>query len=352
MQVKRKLPVTRYYGSKRKLIKKIWEVLEELDIQFNSILDIFGGSGIFSYYSKCNDKDVTYNDIFKFNYYIGKALLSNPSNPINSDKILNLLNERDGVLYKNTIRENYRDIYFLDEENHLIDIVVQNINLEFQNEFEKACAYYVLFQTCLIKRPFNLFHRKNLSLRTNHTKSNFGNKVTWEKGFQELFFQFANELKEVQFNNGKINNITNFSALNCNIKADLVYIDPPYFNSDNSHVSYHSRYHFLEGLANYNELDNFISLVKNNKEILINHSKEFENRLNFCDDLRSLLSKHIDSVIVISYRDMGYPSITEIKHILSEFKPIENIQIANLGEYSYALNRSRVKANEYLIIGL
>ena len=142
-----------------------------------------------------------------------------------------------------------------------------------------------------------------------------------------------------------------FSALNCDIKADLVYIDPPYFNIKGSHLSYHSRYHFLEGLTNYNELANFISLEKNNKEICINQSMEFESKTNFCNDMKELISKHINSIIVISYRNMGYPSIEEIKNILSEFKPLKDIYIVNLGEYSYALNRSRTKANEYLIIG-
>lgn len=351
MYIERKLPVTRYYGSKRKLIKKIWQVFDELNIQFDSVLDVFGGSGIFSYYSKCNNKDVTYNDIFKFNCYIGKALLENPLTEINSDRILNLLNERVDFNYKNKIEYNYKDIYFLDEENHLIDVIVQNINNDISDEFEKASAFYILFQACLIKRPFNLFHRKNLSLRTNHTVSNFGNKITWEKSFHELFRQFLNELNEVQFNNSRINNITNFAASKCNVEADLVYIDPPYFNSNGSHLSYHSRYHFLEGLVHYDNLEEFISLQKNNKEICINHSNEFENKLNFCVDLRNLISMHINSIIVISYRNMGYPSIEEIKNILSEFKPEEGISVINLGEYSYALNRSRTKANEYLIIG-
>ena len=351
MYIERKLPVTRYYGSKRKLVKKIWQVFDELNIQFDSVLDIFGGTGIFSYYSKCNGKDVTYNDIFKFNCYIGKALLTNPSTMLNSDKILDLLNEREGFVYKDTIEYNYKDIYFLDEENHLIDIVVQNIDMDLDDEFEKASAYYILFQTCLIKRPFNLFHRKNLSLRTNHTVSSFGNKVTWEKSFHELFKQFLDELKDLQFNNGRNNSITNLPALNSETKADLIYIDPPYFNSKGSHLSYHSRYHFLEGLANYNEIENFISLEKNNKEIRINNLIEFENKLSFCNDLRELISKHSNSVMVISNRNMVYPSIEEIKNILSGFKSEESIHVINLGEYSYALNRSRIKANEFLIIG-
>ena len=41
-----RLPVTRYYGSKRKLVDKIWEALQEQQVQFNSVLDVFGGTGI------------------------------------------------------------------------------------------------------------------------------------------------------------------------------------------------------------------------------------------------------------------------------------------------------------------
>ena len=38
------LPVTRYYGSKRRLLDKIWEALAVNQIEFNSVLDLFGGT--------------------------------------------------------------------------------------------------------------------------------------------------------------------------------------------------------------------------------------------------------------------------------------------------------------------
>ena len=41
-----KLPVTRYYGSKRKLVDKIWAILEQEGVEFDSFLDLFGGTGI------------------------------------------------------------------------------------------------------------------------------------------------------------------------------------------------------------------------------------------------------------------------------------------------------------------
>lgn len=344
------LPITRYYGSKRKLVKKIWDVFDELDLKFDSVLDVFGGSAIFSYYAKKMNKSVIYNDIFRFNYLIGKALIENKRTTITQEQIVNLLSPKTNGIYRQIVNCNYKDIYFTDVENKLIDIVIQNIE-KLENEFDKASAYYVLFQTCLIKRPFNIFHRKNLSLRINHVNSNFGNKKTWEKTFEELFIKFHMELKHFQFDNLKNNICVNSSALNCNSTADLVYIDPPYFNEKGTHVSYHSRYHFLEGLSNYDKLESNISLQKNNKEIIINKINEFEDRKTFLDDLTRLINKHINSIIAISYRNNGFPSIDEIADLLKSQMYGCKVDIIDLGDYSYALNRNNLGKKEYLIIG-
>jgi len=344
------LPVTRYYGSKRKLVQKIWTVFEDLNLDFNSVLDVFGGSAIFSYYAKTKNKSVIYNDIFRFNYLIGRALIDNINSTITQDQIVNLLKPKENEKYRNVIYDNYKDIYFTDEENKLIDIVIQNIE-KLENEHDKASAYYVLFQTCLIKRPFNIFHRKNLSLRLNHVNSNFGNKKTWEKSFEELFLKFHLELKQFQFESQKENICINSSALNCSYSADLVYIDPPYFNENGTHVSYHSRYHFLEGLSNYDNLESNISLQKNNKEIIINKTAEFEDKKTFCNDLADLVEKHNNSIIAISYRNHGYPSIDDISQILKTHMINCKVEIIDLGDYSYALNRSNLGKKEFLIIG-
>lgn len=192
-----KLPVTRYYGSKRKLVEKIWNTLEENNLHFNSVLDLFGGTGIFSYYAKVKNKRVIYNDIFEFNCCIAKALMGTPQGIFTEEIALGLLERKRNVNYQDIIERNYQGIYYTNEENRTIDTVVQNINL--LDDIIQPSAYYLLFQACLIKRPFNLFHRKNLNLRTNYTNSNFGNKVTWEKGFEELFKLFTKELNQFQF---------------------------------------------------------------------------------------------------------------------------------------------------------
>ena len=341
-----KLPVTRYYGSKRKLVEVIWKEIEDLDIEFNSVLDLFGGSAIFSYFAKLKGKSVIYNDIFKFNELNAKALIENDTNPLSLDEALSLLNPKSDKVYKTIIHDNFDDIYYTTEENKVIDIAVQNIQ-ELSDQ-KKAAAFYFLFQSCLTKRPYNLFHRKNLNLRINYTGGSFGNKVTWERSFDELFRKFHTELSEFTFSNVQKNIALNYSALNCPAEAQLVYIDPPYFRTT-GHVTYHSKYHFLEGLANYDEIIRSINHDKKHKELLINKSAEFEDKKNFLSDMDKLIERHAGSNIVISYRSNGIPSIHDIETLLRKYK--ENVVIKNLGKYTYALNRNNLNNFEYLIIG-
>jgi adenine-specific DNA-methyltransferase len=341
-----KLPITRYYGSKRKLVELIWSELETLDLQFDTVLDIFGGSGIFSYFSKLKGKSVYYNDIFSFNYIIGKALIQNEINLLTDEDVDSLLTMDPTVNYKKTVAENFYDIYFTAEENTQLDIVVQNIQRLVPEK--KDSAYYILFQSCLIKRPYNLFHRKNLNLRTNFNGGGFGNKVTWERPFEELFNKFNKELNEFVFCNGRENFSLNTSALECEVRADLVYIDPPYFKT-NSHVPYHSKYHFLEGLANYDLIPDKIDLTKKHKEIMINKSTEFESKLTFLQDLGMLFQNHQNSILVVSYRSNGVPTIEQIELLMKQYK--ERVISISLKKYNYVLNSKGSENYEFLIIG-
>lgn len=340
------LPVTRYYGSKRKLVEKIWGVLQERHVEFDSFLDVFGGTGIMSYNMANHGKEVIYNDIFAFNCKIAEALLSTPRGTLSSQEALMLLNPVNGREYHHYIEDIFSGIYYTDEEDRMIDTVVQNIMHLPQQQ--QASAYYVLFQSCLIKRPFNLFHRRNLNLRENHVESNFGNYVTWEKSFEILFKQFADELNQFQFQQVPNVAIVNHTALECPNVADMVYIDTPYFNKKSGAVSYHARYHFLEGLVFYNDIPAHVNYDKLNREIQIHKNPEFESRTNYLHDLNELLSHYPDSIIVMSYTSEGYPSIEELETQLRRHK--QHVEVIYFGKYNFALNRSNQNRQEVLFL--
>jgi len=126
---------------------------------------------------KKNGKQVFYNDSLKFNYYVGLAIIENSNIILEESDVDFILQKHIGIKYPTFIYDNFHDIYFTDEENKWLDIIITNIS-QINNKFKQALAYYALFQSCIIKRPYNLFHRKNLYIRTAEVKRSFGNKKT------------------------------------------------------------------------------------------------------------------------------------------------------------------------------
>lgn len=338
-----KIPSTRYQGSKAKLVNWIWDAIKDLD--FSCILDVFGGTGVVGYYLKQKNKEVHYNDYLKSNYYIGLSLIENNNATLTEQEIEKVLIRKQDYDYKSFISEEFRDIYYTNEENQWLDVVVQNIE-QIINIYKKALLYNALFQACLVKRPFNLFHRKNLYLRFADVKRTFGNKATWDKPFKDHFLEFVAEVNSLVYDNNKKNRAYNEDVFDIEGEFDLVYIDPPYTSSKAVSVDYLNFYHFLEGLVNYNNWKNLIDYRTKNKSFRRKYNTwndKFEIRSAF----RKLFEKFRKSIIVVSYRLDGIPSIQEIKDDLSEFK--KNIRIYFLQNYKYVLSNSRT--SEVLLIG-
>ncbi len=175
-------------------------------------------------------------------------------------KILNLYQQKIQILViKTFIHDTFKDIYYLDEENEWLDIVIQNLN-RIENEYKKSMLLWSVFQSAISKRPYNLFHRKNLYVRTSDVKRNFGNKTTWDKPFEEHFKQFIKEINNSIFNNQRENKSFCSDVFDLNINADLVYIDTPYIPTKGSLTYYRDFYHFLDGLSNYENWEDKIRL--------------------------------------------------------------------------------------------
>jgi adenine-specific DNA-methyltransferase len=355
-----KFPTTRFQGSKRKILPWIAESLEGLD--YHSVLDAFGGTASVSYLFKRMGKSVTYNDVLKFNYFIGKAIIENDNITLSGQEIKQLLNfER--LEEKKIIQNTFEGYYYTREENKWLDQIIENINhynFEVKNcndlKTKRSVAYYALFQSCLIKRPFNLFHRKNLNIRLKEVHRSFGNKTSWERSFEEYFLKYVNEANSLVFENGSSCFSINSSVFDIDLssrKYDLVYLDPPYIKrGKNETADYLKCYHFLEGISRYDEWLELIDEETINKrfrrDFLMNEFTIHNVNLSF----GKMIEKFSDSIIVVSYKYGGIPSIDEIVQLLKHYK---NKVYVKSKHYKYALNRQNgnKKLNrEYLIIGV
>lgn len=349
-KIKSMLPSTRYQGSKRQISPWIYENLKNLD--FDTVLDGFGGTGSVSYLFKLMGKKVTFNDILLSNYQTGVAVIENNGVMLSEEDIEYLLHE-NGFDYPSFIQENFGNIYYLDGENKWLDIVIHNIYVlseKYEGDLLKkkqALAFHILFQVCLAKRPYNLFHRKNLYMRTSDVERTFGNKATWDTPFEDHFLNFVNEINECIFSNGKTNKALNLDVFDVEGDFDLVYIDTPYISREGVGVDYLEFYHFLEGIVNYPTWKDMIDYGSKHRRI--KHDKPIwcdKNRIHTAFD--ELFKKFQNSILVVSYRSDGIPSISELERLLERYKG--EVKEVRYKEYKYVLSNNR--SEECLLIGL
>jgi adenine-specific DNA-methyltransferase len=345
-------PSTRYQGSKRRLLPWLYEIFKQ--VEFDTVLDAFGGSGSASYLFKSMGKTVYYNDILKSNYQTGVALIEN-DNAVLDEADIDFLLRKPYQEYSTFIADTFRDVYYYSEENNWLDMIVFNIKMlssAYRGELlrkKRALAFHSLFQACLSKRPFNLFHRKNLYLRDANVIRTFGNKKTWDVDFSVAFRKFALETSSKVFSNKKANKAYCNDVMHLRKNNyDLVYLDPPYQRPTEIHPKdYFSMYHFLEGLVDY---DNWASRVDVSKKHKPLHTKLTKlDNLSPLERIDKILEKFHCSTIAISYGTPGVPTVAELKSLLKKYK--KNVEVFDT-EFSYKLNKKNgSKLREILVLG-
>ena len=338
-----KFPSTRYLGSKQKYADWIWHCIQY--IPFETALDAFGGTGRIAHLLKQEGKTVTYNDILKFNSIIGRALIENNKEKITQKDLTFILQKHADILYPDFIEKTFSEIYFTDEENRWLDMVITNIR-HIENEYKQAVAYFALFQSCIIKRPYNLFHRKNLYVRLQDVERSFGNKTTWDTPFVTHYKNFIEEANNAVFSNEKANISLNFNVFDLPNNYDLVYIDTPYISDKGIGVDYLDFYHFLEGIVNYDNWTDLIDEKSKHKRLKLNGS-DWTNPQKIEHSFERLINQFRNSTLVISYRSDGVPSIDKIVSSLEASN--KSVTIYESRVMKYVL--STKKSTEVLIIG-
>ncbi len=339
-----RFPSTRYQGSKAKLVDWIWEQIADLD--FVTCLDAFGGTGAVAFRLKQEGKQVTYNDLLRFNYHIGRALIENEAISLSPEELDWVLQRHPGISYPRFVQETFGDIYFTHEENAWIDQTVTNIR-QLHDDYKFAIGFFALCQACIVKRPYNLFHRKNLYIRLAEVPRSFGNKATWDRPFEDWFRDFVAEANGAVFANGQGNRAVNHDALEVPGEYELVYVDTPYISSRGLAVDYLSFYHFLQGLAEYDEWAKHMDTRSKHRAFRRRHS-EWTDAPRIRGAFDRLFHRFRDSIIVVLYRSDGIPSEDELASVLGRYKT--HVRVEHFGPYKYVLSTNS-GSNEILLVG-
>lgn len=321
-------PQTRYMGSKSKLLPKIWEIVSQL--QFNSAIDLFSGSGIVGYLLKSQGKTVIANDYMVMAATAAKATIEN-SNVLLSESDLNGLLERN-FKSDDFVERTFEGLYFTREENQFIDTVRSNIKL-LQEPYKRALATTALIRACVKKRPRGIF--TFVGNRYDDGRSDL------RKNIQQQFTEAAEVLNRAVFSNGKNNLAFNEDALELKIpEVDLVYIDPPYYSpySDNEYVR---RYHFVEGLARDWR---GVEIQQNTlTKKFRSYPTPFSSRLGAKDAFDTLFRRFANSVLVVSYSSNSEPNLHEMTSLLAKYK--RHVDVVPI-EYKYSFGNQRSKVGE------
>ncbi|MBV1917478.1 MAG: DNA adenine methylase [Sphingomonadaceae bacterium] len=340
-------PSTRYQGSKRKLLPFIYRVCE--GYEFESVLDLYSGTSSVSLLFRSMGKSVTANDYLKYNASIARLMLTTDHSSLEALDIGSLIADvfGDGDSAFNSVETEFEGIYFTSDENRQIDRFCSNIRK--YDGLEKDLLIYLIGQAMLMKRPYNLFHRANLHMRTKDVPRSFGNAKTWGSSFEKHMTFLFRKLIKFPFDgrHGKSICMNTQNLDQIDVEPDFLYLDPPYLNKKKVAVNYAGFYHFLDGLIDYDLFKE--GNTKSPHKPIVSSTSRWKTREGGLEEIADIIKRWPKATVAISYRGDGEPSIADLKQVLDEAGySLENHQAM---DYKYALSKS-LNTTEDIIIGI
>src|SRR5262249_49411222 len=154
---------------------------------------------------------------------------------------------------------------------------------------------------------------------TARVRRSFGNKTTWDTPFAQHFRRFVAEVNAAVLDSGIPCRALCGDAAEAPGRFDLVYIDPPYLNKHGVGVDYLAFYHFLEGMTDYAHWGERIDPRRKHRPLRGPRSPWGDARQVHVAFAR-LFERYAASLLVVSYRSDGIPSVAELIDMLKRVK--------------------------------
>lgn len=272
----------RYLGSKSRMLDFIDQVIHPYMKDIKSVADIFAGTGVVSdFFSRKYRVKLSVNDILHSNYVSYITWFDN--HPISLRKIKNYLielNNLDADNVEGYVTHNFGGKYFSIENAKKIDVIREQIEKYSDiNYREKAFLLTSL-----------LYAMDGVANTVGH----YDAYLKQRQVLKPLKLRLPIVQKDLQDNQIYRENA---NVLVRNIKADLVYIDPPYNSRQ-----YGDAYHLLENIIRWHKprVVGVAKKMENRKDIKSEYSTQKAPEV-FEDLVQHIQSKYI----LVSYNNMA-----------------------------------------------
>ncbi|MCC6405081.1 MAG: Dam family site-specific DNA-(adenine-N6)-methyltransferase [Candidatus Yanofskybacteria bacterium] len=271
----------RYLGSKTKLLPLIRDILGKERVKYASFADIFAGTGVVADHFH-NEADIVVNDILESNYLAFLAFFGNGKlrASLLTDLIVGYNNL--GKIGHNYFSKNFANTYFDLENSKRIGYIREDIES--------------LYRASKINERERAYLVTSLMYALDRIANTVGHYDAYRK---VKIVQKRLELKPLEIKNRKTKAKIfkmDANALVKKIRADVVYIDPPYNSRQ-----YSDAYHLLENIAEWKKEKVYGVAKKINRD----HIKS-RYSLKSAGSAFSELINDIDAkFILVSYNDMG-----------------------------------------------
>jgi len=228
-----KISQRRYLGNKNSILPFIDEIIKKEVGKFDSLCDIFSGTGVVGEYFNAKDKKIISNDLLYQNFVSLNAFLNDEE--YDEQKVKNYIEKfnASSPTRANYFSKNFGGRYFSDEVAKKIGFIREEI------------------KKLYISDAINLKEKHILLTSLNYAIDRIANTVGHYDAYIKKEIREQNfEMKMLHIDNekNKNNEVHNADAnmLVRDIECDVLYMDPPYNSRQ-----YCDAYHLLENLTKW-----------------------------------------------------------------------------------------------------
>ena len=335
----RQFPQLRFMGSKYRLLSWIHGNLSNLN--FDTALDAFSGSGCVSYLMKAMGKQTTSNDFLNFSATVSRGIVENSNEHLDREDVEFLLSY--DPRHRKFIERTFSGIFYAPDDLRFLDRVLWNLQ-GVKTSGKKALAISALVRSCVKRQPRGVFTVAGDPERYKDGRRDL------QLSIREHFMEQVQVYNEAVFSNRRVNKAHHSDVFDISPDSyDLVYMDPPYVPRADDNC-YMKRYHFLEGLSCY---WNGMEILPDSK---VRKTRKpytpFSYRRTCVEAFSEMFRRFADSILVLSYSSNGYPELDTLVEQMRGFKKeVEVFERSHRYHFGTHSRARRNRVTEYLIVG-